>query len=214
MAEIFVDFTPVQRDIQRVLSKAASEAQAQRAIMWGLNQVGAKALTKARRALVAQTSVPYSRVMGHVVGKPAHPNHLAYRIEARDTAIPLKQFLNGTVRAGQKSVPVLVWGEKRVIKGHAFMIGPGSGKARYRRGKIQTKETTGSGHELFPVKRVASGHGEGSLKALWGPIVPKELLRDSKPTKNYLETVVPVEFVPVLEQKLDAIMAGAGGKKP
>jgi len=212
MAEIFVDFTPVQRDIQRVLSKAASAAQAERAVMWGLNQVGAKALTKARRALVAQTSVPYSRVMGHVKGNPAHPNRLAYKIEASDTAIPLKQFLHGTVKAGQKKVPILAWGETRVLTKHVFIIAPGGdgGKRRYRRGIAQKG---GSATELFPVKRVKSGHGAGSLKALWGPIVPKELLRDSKPTKNYLETVVPAEFVPVLEQKLDAIMAGAGGKK-
>jgi hypothetical protein len=209
LAIVYVDFSPVQRDIHRVLSKAANAAQQERAVMWGLNQVGAKALTKTRRELVTQTSVPYGRIMSHVVGRPAHSNRMSYRIEASDKAIPLKEFLHGTVRAGQKSVPYRAWGKSLVARGHAFIMGTsGGGKARFRRGKLQKGGSGG----LVPVKRVASGHKAGSLKALWGPVVPLQMLSEKRQTYAYLTTVVPVEFVPVLEQKLDAIMAGAGGK--
>ena len=220
MAVIYVDFTPVIGDITRVLQKAESRAQAEQAVMWGLNQVGDKARTKVRRKLGEQTYVRYARISKDITADRAHPNRLSYKILAKDSAIPLREFLHGTVRAGQKRVPYRAWKNQKtqVLTKHVFIMGPrggGGGKVRFKRGRAQgdAGRVIGPGLGLGPVKRVSKGHGAGSLRSLWGPIIPHEMLRKDDITFRYIQTVVPVEFVPVLEQKLAAIMAGAGAKK-
>lgn len=184
-ATVFVDFSPVIRDIKAVLAKASEEIQ-RRATYNALNAVGGPALTAVRRDVAKQTSAPYGRVMSRIYADKAHPNKLAYTIHAEDTAMPLKDFMKGGAKAGDKKFTVKVWGKQQTFKKDVFVMDFGRGPT--------------------PVKRVEKhmtpGKGKLGAKAMWGPILPKEMIRTGFPSYNHLLEVVPMKLLPRLEHEI------------
>jgi hypothetical protein len=183
-AAYYVDFSPVIADIKRVLSTASEEIQ-RNATYNALNAVGGPLLTHVRRDIAKQTSAPYGRVMSRVWADKAHPNKLAYVIHAEDTAMPLKDFMKGG-KPGDKKFTVKVWGKQKTYKKNVFVMDFGRGPT--------------------PVKRVEKhqtpGKGKLGAKALWGPIIPREMLRADTPSMRTLLEVVPYKLLPRLEHEI------------
>jgi hypothetical protein len=189
-----VDFTPVIRDIKRVLSTASEEVQ-RRATYNAVNHVGDKARTAIRRHLAAQTSAPYGAVVKYVkTTHKAHPGNLTYKIGNKGPAMPLKDFkIKGKAGAKSGEFSVFVWHKSFVTRKKAFLI-------RFRSGG------------LTPVTRKGRHNAGGKLRQLWGPIIPKEMLRGGEETLNYLQGQLPREFVARLEHDIAQAMIRAAGK--
>lgn len=195
-AAISVDFGPVVHKIEAVLKGASAEIRG-KALYNTVNFVGDKALTKVRRHISHQTSAKYGYVIKHVTNtKRAHPGNFSYTIGAKDKAMPLQAFLKGG-KPGDKKVVVQVWGRQRTLTKSVFLISFKTG-------------------EVVPVKRIAQRGGShaaggGKIKTLWGPIIPREMLRGGFETRDYLERVVPEEFPVRLEHELAQAFKRAGG---
>lgn len=186
---IRVDFKPVIADIKKALSRYSEEVQ-RRALYNALNHEGAILYTATKRNLVAQTSIKYSRVSSHLKEIKAHPNKLTYMIVAKDTATRLQDFRGGGKPGGKARY--FVWNRSRTFKG-AFMI------------------TTKSG-QTIPVKRIAKGHGAGSLKGLYGPIMPKEMIRPGSMTIDQIKEAMPRRILPRVIHELEYAAIRAGFK--
>ena len=208
--ELKVDFTPVINDIARVLSTASVEIQ-KRATYNALNYVGDKARTKVRKHVANQTSAKYGAVVKYITTTHrAHPNSLRYEIGAKGPAMPLTAFkIKG--RAGDRKFQVFAWNEWKTYGGSAFLMRFKSGGQLVPVKRVAPHTWSGK-HGYSPAKKRLAGMG-GHIRQLWGPIIPKEMLRDGKETKRYLETVVPYEFVPRLEHEIaQAMIRAAKGK--
>lgn len=166
-----VDFSRVQRQLSiafDVASKEIGGRGATNALAEALNHESAIFYTAAKRQLVAQTSVKYGRVSRALKETKAKAGNLTYRLDASDKATPLNDFMR-RARPGKRAV-VFVWNKQRTLK-RGFVIRAGG--------------------KLAIVKRKSKGHKAGSLKALWGPIVPKEMIRPGEPTLRLIQRRLP-----------------------
>ena len=120
------------------------------AISKALDAVGNKTFTQVKRAVATQTGLPYGRVGKVISRKQAMGSGGGtFVITARDTAVSLKEFGPRKTARGISAAP---WAKRRVFP-HTF-IGPG-------------------GHVF-----VREGKGRLPIKKLWGPIIPKEMVKD------------------------------------
>lgn len=190
-AALEIDLGPVVGGIDAVLN-GYSDSLKRRVLYNTINHIGDKMLTVVRRDLAKQTSAPYSRIMWAVHAIRAHPNRLTYMLKAQDTAMPLQWFLKGG-KPGDKQFTVKVWGQQRTFKKNVFLMDFGKGPT--------------------PVKRVMKHQGRGhplGAKVLWGPIIPKEMLRPGKPTFQHIQQMARTEFLPRLQHELQQALLRDG----
>jgi hypothetical protein len=183
MAIIHVDMRGVFPKLKLALEDYSKEVQ-RRALYNALNSACGPLLTAVRRHVTKQTSAKYNRVMSHIKAKKAHPNNLTYRIDAKDTAMPLSDF-GPKFRPGQKNIRLLVWGKRQTFHG-SFAV--------TFEGKTQI------------VKRVGPHGKKGerlNVKMLWGPIIPKEMLREGFPSRAEIERVVPERLLKRIPHELE-----------
>jgi hypothetical protein len=119
-----------------------------------LNHVGGTARTKVKSALAKQMGLPAGTVDARLITKRAYPGHQSFEITAAGRPIPLAEFGARQTRRGVSARP---WGQRRVFLG-TFMVAS-LGNQAFRR----------AGRARFPIVK------------LWGPSMPKELLRDQVP---------------------------------
>lgn len=142
--------------------KALGDGKAHKAMARALNAEGGKMKTAVKKAVSQQSSIPSRRVESALKVKKAGVNlgaDLTFSVESRDGHIPLKAF---SPRQNATGTTAKVWGRSKLHAG-AFM-GPRPG----------LMASALNGHVM---KR--SGPGRLPIEKLWGPAVPKEMVKDA-----------------------------------
>lgn len=187
---LYIDLTDAMSRLTVALNTYSKEVQ-DRALYNAINKLGGLLLTAVRRDLVKTTGAKYGRVMKAVKAHRAHPRRLFYKIEASDTAMKLSDF--GTPGKGGtrgRNPRNKAWNKSRVYKG-AFTI------------KLHGQ------WEI--VKRVAKRTGaqrsnqnnSGKIKVLYGPIIPREMIKPGNPSTQHIAEAIPHKLEPVLRHELD-----------
>ena len=187
--ELKLDLSQVRAKLPLAI-KDYGEEVTNRATYRALNRACAPLLTAVRRHVAQQAGVPYGRALKVIRGYTASSGNLKYVIRASDKPIPLIEFAKGA-KPGTKNVRAAPWGKSRTFK-DTFVVTFG--------GKVQVVKRIGS-HDAGP--------GKGPLRArvVWGPILPKEMLRPNEPSFRELELAVPRRVIPRLLHEL-AFAAG------
>ena len=180
-ATFHVDFTPVVTKLKLALDCYSVEIQ-RRATYNALNAVCDPLLTATRRHVRDQSGAKYGRVMKAIKAKRAHPNNLRYTIQAQDGPMKLSEFARG-LRPGQGDPSASPWNKTRRFHG-AFTI-------RFRSGAVEI------------VKRIGRHNKAGKIRVLFGPILPREMLRPHSPSLQEIADVVPLKLVPRLLHELE-----------
>ena len=167
MAEVDVKVTFT--DISR-LEGMIREAglKAPYAIAKALDAVGNKTMTQVKRSVAKQAGVPVGKAGAVLSARQAMGSGQGtFTIVARDVTLSLKEFGARKTRAGVSAAP---WAKRRVFP-HSF-IGPG-------------------GHVF-----VRQGKGRLPIKKLWGPNIPKEMVKDQTEQTFYAFTAqaLPAEL--------------------
>jgi hypothetical protein len=121
------------------------------ALMRAVNHTGDKARTQLTRALTKQTGLKSRVVRAALRTFPAGLSAIVYRIVARGGFVSLKEF--GARQTG-KGVSASPWGKRRVFA-HTFIVASLGGHVFERTGK-----------------------GRLPIRKLWGPAIPREMVRD------------------------------------
>lgn len=187
MSVIYVDLTQAMLKLKVALSVYSEEVKA-RALYNAVNKLGDKLLTAVRRDVAQETGAKYGRVMKVIKADRAHPNRLFYRIVATDKAMKVSDFAR-TLRPGAKNPSAAPWNKSRRFKG-AFVI-------RFKNG----------GTEI--VKRIGKHNKSGKIRTLWGPILPKEMIRPGNPSTARIISAIPEGLGPVLMHELTQAVARA-----
>ncbi len=184
---IYVDLTDAMSRLNVALSVYSEEVK-MRALYNAINKLGSKLLTAVRRDVAQETGAKYGRVMKAIKADKAHPNRLFFRIVATDQAMKLSDFAR-TLRAGAKNPSAAPWNKSRRFKG-AFVI-------RFKSGATEI------------VKRIGRHNKSGKIKMLWGPIIPKEMIRPGNPSTKRIIEAIPIGLAPVLMHELEQAVARA-----
>ncbi|MDZ7883031.1 MAG: hypothetical protein U5N53_09000 [Mycobacterium sp.] len=184
---IYIDLTDAMNRLSKALSVYSEEVQ-RRALYNAINKLGDKLLTAVRRDVVAETGAKYGRVMRAIKADRAHPNRLFYRIKASDRAMPLSDFAR-SLTPGRKNPRAAPWNKSRSFRG-AFII-------KFKSGATEI------------VKRIGRHNKNGKIKMLWGPIIPKEMIRPGNPSTNRIASAIPAGLEPVLMHELTQAVARA-----
>jgi hypothetical protein len=122
-----------------------------------IDEAGNKTKTRVIRAVAAQAGVKVSRARGIIRSQQAMgAGGGQYVIIARDATLSLKEFDPRVTRKGVSAAP---WGKRRVFA-HSF-VGPN--------GHVFIRKTKGR----LPIKK------------LWGPNIPKEMVKDQAEATFY-----------------------------
>jgi hypothetical protein len=141
----------------------------QRIISRVLNHVGGTARTKVKSALAKQMGLHAGTVDAGLQTKRAYPGKQSFEVTASGRPIPLAEFGARQTRRGVSARP---WGARRVFPG-TFIVPSLGGQVLRRAGRAR-----------LPIVK------------LWGPSMPRELLRDQAP-KVFFDEVrakVPVRL--------------------
>lgn len=149
------------------------------ALARAINHTGDKARTQVTRALVKQVGAKYSVIRNAFATRPALAGGLIYRIIAKGGFMSLKEF---AARQTAKGVSAAPWGKRRVFP-HTFIVASLGGHVFER-----------------------TGRGRTPIRKLWGPAIPKELVKDR--SKEAFETTVRAELPRRLEHEITAILRG------
>lgn len=181
-----------------------SEEIKTKALLNALNRACGPVLTEVRRAVAKQTSLPYGKVMAKIVADPAHMNRLEYRIRSSDQPTKLIDFAKGA-KLGSQNVRVTVWGRTLTVK-KSFVIAP--------RGKLMIAKRVGKHHGgIKSHKKGQTSYGPAPIKGLWGPIIPKEMIRPGFPSLESIKRVperVQARLPHELEQAVARAKAASG----
>ena len=158
MIELHVDSRELV-DWERVYRQAP--AQINQVISRVLNHVGGTARTKVKTALAKQTGLKAGTVDVGLRSIKATPGRQSYEIVASGRPISLAQFDPRQTRRGVSARP---WGKRRLFPS-TFIVRSLSGQVFRRESKAR-----------LPIVK------------LWGPSLPRELLRDNVP-KAFVQEV-------------------------
>jgi hypothetical protein len=184
---IRVDLTDAMSRLNVALSVYSQEVQ-RRALYNAINKLGSKLLTVVRRDVAQQSGAKYGRVMKAIKADRAHPNRLFFRIVATDQAMKVSDFAR-SLTPGAKDPSARPWNKSRRFKG-AFVI-------RFKSGATEI------------VKRIGRHNKGGKIRTLWGPIIPKEMVRAGSPSVAHITSALPDQLAPVLMHELEQAVARA-----
>ncbi len=190
---LVLDMRPVIRKITSTMNKFSEATQAW-ALSRALNKVGGVLRTAVRRDVANETGARYGHVSKVITSVPAAAGRLYYKIKASDKAMPLIAFAS-TQRLGAKNVKANPWNHARSFKG-TFIVPMKSGP------QVVKRILHGPGSR----KR---GAGLKDIKILWGPIIPKEMIRPGNPSTETIARSVPDRLIPEVIRQL-GLAAGAG----
>ena len=205
-----VDLTPALNKISKVFWEAAEligGRRADTALFRAINYACNGAYVRILDALRNQTGADRSRIKKAVTEHKATPGHLEWKLIASDKPMALIDFAR-SAKPGTKAPWASPWNRTRRFK-NAFVIGPG--------GSGRTKKPGAHGFQIVRSNTPGEGHahkrsGPLNVKILWGPILPKEMLRKGQPTFKLLSEGVPRVFETRLLHELQVAMAAAIAK--
>lgn len=165
-----------------------SKAKAEAAYRMAINTSGKKLFTAVKRTVAKQMGASQARVVkyGHMRRIPASGGRLVTSVESKGGYLPLSDFKPRSTRKGASAAP---WGTRRVFGG-TFLIAKFGGNVFKRTGKFSPK----------------SGR-ENAVEKLWGPAVPKEMVRDESEAayQQIARDVLPNE----IERQITRLTKGA-----
>ncbi len=127
------------------------EGEARRAFSMALNKEGRKSFTQLRRSLAQQSSIPRGAIIAATRFQSATRNTMATVTSGSGRHLPLSFF---GAKQFSYGVRAKIWGRAQTFRS-AFVVERYGGGVFKRTGKAR-----------FPIEQ------------LWGPSVPKEMLRD------------------------------------
>lgn len=166
--------------------QALGAGGAHKAMARALNAEGKKMKTAVQGAVAKQSSIPSRRVASALKVTQAGVNlggDLSFTVTARDGHLPLKAF---KPKQGAAGTSATVWG-RRKLHGGAFM-GPRPGLIARGLGGHVMKRT---GPNRLPIEK------------LWGPAVPKEIVKDA--AREAFEAA-PAKVVARMERELKKVI--------
>jgi hypothetical protein len=136
-----------------------------------LNHTGDVAGTRVTRALAKQMGLQYGRVRSELRRYPARPTALNFDIVGQGGHLSLRVFNARQLRSGVQARP---WGKTRVFEG-TFI--PGRWSVSQRGGRVRSSFTPSesAGGQVY----VRTGDARLPIRKLWGPAIPRELVRDA-----------------------------------
>lgn len=160
-----VNFTVAwSNDIAALIAQVGLKAPY--AIARAIDEVGNKATTQVKRATAIQAGVPVGYVGGVLSTKQAMGKGFGeFVITAKDVTLSLNKFKARQTKAGVSAAP---WNTRRIFP-HTF-FGP-NGHVFVRKGK-----------ERLPIKK------------LWGPAIPREMIKDQAEATFYKVTADLLPF--------------------
>jgi hypothetical protein len=148
--QIVVKWDPRGLDAFKRATDTLGTPKVRQILHYALDQVGNKAATEVKRALVKVTGIKYGEIGKAIKVAKSSPSHLVYEITGTGRHYGLSHFSPVQTAAGVQASP---WGTTRVFP-HTFLI-------------------DSLGGNVFK-------HGEGrSIKKLWGPSIPVEMEREA-----------------------------------
>ena len=155
--------------VRRELVYQAGPKRIQQVISRVLNHVGGTARTKVKSTLAKQMGLPAGTVDARLITKRAYPGNQSFEITAAGRPIPLAEFDARQTRRGVSARP---WGQRRVFPG-TFIVEKLGGQVFRRVGRAR-----------LPIVK------------LWGPSIPREMLRDEVPRVFFEEirTKLPIRL--------------------
>jgi len=133
-----------------------------------LNHSLAKTETAVNRALAKQTGLKYGDVKKEISRFSSNAGNLQGEIKGKGGHHKLKEF---KARQTKKGVSAAPWGDRMIFRG-TFIIGKYGGNVFKRIGKAS--ENTLDKLADYGIK----GTGRFPIKALYGPAIPKEMVKD------------------------------------
>jgi hypothetical protein len=142
-----------------------------------LNHVGGTARTKVKSTLAKQMGLPAGTVDARLITKRAYPGNQSFEITAGGRPIRLADF---DARQTKRGVSARPWGQRRVFPG-TFIVETLGGQVFRRAGRAR-----------LPIIK------------LWGPSIPREMLRDEVPRLFFEEvhTKLPIRLAHELRRIL------------
>lgn len=143
------------RDVSKLFERAGLKSPY--AVAKAIDEVGNKTKTQVTRVVAKQAGVKYGKAKGVIVSRQAMGSgNGEYQIIARDVTLSLKEFAPKQTAKGVAAKP---WAVRRVFP-HTF-FGPG--------GHVYVRQ----GADRLPIKK------------LWGPNIPKEMVKDQAEATFY-----------------------------
>lgn len=195
--KLVVDLGPALKKIEHVLNEAAEligKRGVNSAMYRAINYATGGAYARISRDLVNQTGAPLNRIRAVVREDRAHPNRLEWRLKSSDQPMKMIDFAP-RAKPGQKNPTVTPWNRSQKLRG-TFVIGPKGGAA------TAILKATNHPHK----------HPKGGLlnaRTVWGPIIPREMLRKNSQTYQELFDLVPKVLEPRLLHELEHAIAMA-----
>lgn len=174
--QIVIKWDPSGLDAFKRATATLGTPRVRQIMHFALDQVGGKATTEIKRALVKQTGLTYSEIGKAVKVKKSSAAHLVYEITGTGRHFGLGHFRPKQTATGVQASP---WGKTRIFPG-TFIIEEFGG-------------------EVFK-------HGEGrSIRKLWGPSIPVEMESEAIAEVAF-KKFVDRELPKAVESKLEQYM--------
>jgi hypothetical protein len=151
------------------------------ALSRAINHTGSIARTEVVRVLEKQTGLSRREIVGAIKSIPASPGRLAYEIVGRGGYVSLAHFGARQEALGVSAAP---WGKRRIFP-HTFIVSKPGGNVVFAR----------------------EGKGRLPIHKLWGPAIPKEMVKDQ--SKAIFEATVANDLPRRIEKEIMSILTGA-----
>lgn len=167
--------------------KALGETKARNAYRMALNDTNRKVYTEVKRVVARQMGVSQSAVVKHgkLLKRNASNGNLEAKVEAKGGFLPLSDFKAGQRRKGASAAP---WAKRRIFPG-TFIVGSLGGNVFKRTGVF--------------------ADGKEKIEKLWGPAVPKELVKDE--SEKTFKRVANSNLTKEVERQIKRLSGGAIG---
>lgn len=169
------------KSVNRQLKRLGREG-VQQALVSAVNHTGDRATTQVRRAVAKQTGMVYGKVRSATTSYKATYSRPVYEIVGRGLHEGLIHFSAVERVSGVSARP---WGKRRVFAGTFIANAVDSGSPQvFRR----------TGEFSYPSKGRYAGMRREKIEKLWGPSIPREMLRG----------LVPYQFNATVRERMPA----------
>lgn len=182
-------------------TKNLSSDKAKRAFAIGLNRTISKVNTQTKRAVASQMGVTQSNVVKHGGWRvvKAHGGSLEARVTSSGAHLPLKDFRPAQ---GPKGVRASPWNTRRLFGGTFLNAGKRAANGIGPVGKAKAGGHVFRRNSKF--NKVSKRNN--AIEILWGPAVPKEMVRDE--SKAAFERIAATDLPIEVERAVKVLTKG------
>lgn len=158
-------------------------------VMRSTNATGGTTRTLIKGTLAKETSLPPARVLRRFKTFKAHPKNATFRITIKDNHVRLIEFGGRQLRGSTTSAKV--WGKRQQFK-DTFIATMGNGR-----------------QGIFKHQRGRTASGNQKIKMLYGPALPKELMRGDSGMlmRKHIHTKWPINVKRFMKFEITTVKA-------